>query len=203
MRLTRMEKGRRGPVDVVDPGSAFAPRCARVRDLGGYTKREVLVGREGDKSASCTGDRSPTPSCSRVTRTRALLGRTPVSSWTPKPGAEPVIVLGPSHMGDRIRRRPRHVRGQSGAVDGVSTRVVGIMPDGFWFPVAQEMPGFRCPRGALGALPPAGKEFVSLFARLEPGRDAHAGCGRSRTALLRPRLIARDGHPMQRDAGSR
>jgi len=74
-------------------------------------------------------------------------------------------------------------------INGVSTRVVGVMPDGFGFPVVQDvwMPLAK----SLTTSTRPGSDFVQVFARLAPNaRQAEAGA--EATSLLRAGMIGRD-----------
>jgi hypothetical protein len=74
-------------------------------------------------------------------------------------------------------------------IDGVSTRVVGVMPEGFGFPVMQDawMPLATRPTAARRP----GSELVSVFARLT-STATQAQAAAEATALLRAGMIARD-----------
>ena len=131
--------GGRGSTHAARPGRcrrSCAPRMKTVRDVGGYTQREVILGREGDRRVLDGDGHGP----GAVLR-RSTLGRSSDARLLPsdaEPGAEPVIVLVAPHVAGRVRRgsvRRRHARR---GINGVSTRVVGVMPDGFGFPVTQE-----------------------------------------------------------------
>jgi putative ABC transport system permease protein len=103
-----------------------------------------------------------------VARTPARLGRTLLPSDA-DPGAEPVIVLSHRTWELTFAASPAAV-GQIVTVNGVATRVVGIMPAGFGFPVAEEA-WLPLSTTVLSSTPP-GREGLSLFARLAPGVTA-------------------------------
>ena len=160
VRLTRLEDGRGRPVDAVDV-AALRASLRMVRELGGYSRREVMIGRDGDTEV-VTGTIAD-PALFAVARTPARLGRTLIPSDA-MPGAEPVIVL--SHrIWELVFASSPAALGRIVTVNGVATRVVGVMPPGFAFPVAEEA-WLPLPTTALAGLP--GQEPLMLFARLAP-----------------------------------
>ena len=194
VRLTAVSEGRRGPVDVVDL-PALQASMRTVRHLGGYTRREVIVGRagEGRVVAATVAD----PQLFVVARTPALLGRALLPADA-APGAEPAMVLTHRTWETAFGADPAVV-GMHVPVNGVSTRIVGVMPPGFGFPAA---PGAWLPLPATaGTRVAPGTEAMSLFARLAPGAT-HAQAAAEATALLRRVLAARDtaGGPATRRA---
>ncbi len=78
-----------------------------------------------------------TPSAFDVVQVKAELGRTLVPTDA-EPGAQPVIVLGYDVWLNRYNGDPAIV-GESIRVNGVATTVVGVMPEGFRFPLIQEV----------------------------------------------------------------
>ncbi len=78
-----------------------------------------------------------TPSGFDVIRAEARVGRRLLPS-DGEPGAEPVIVLGHDVWLNRYDG-DRAIVGQTVRVNGVETTVVGVMPPGFRFPLAQEV----------------------------------------------------------------
>ncbi|MBW3554496.1 MAG: ABC transporter permease [Gemmatimonadetes bacterium] len=92
-----------------------------------------FVGDDGE--AERVDGQSVTPSVFQVLKVPAALGRTLVAQDA-EPGADPVVVL--SHALWRSRfGGDRDVLGQTVLMDGVSRRVVGVMPAGFTHPDAQ------------------------------------------------------------------
>jgi predicted permease len=183
VRLSRLEDGHYRPVDAADV-AALRASLRTVRDLGGYGKREVMIGREGEtRVVSAT---VAEPVLFAVGRTPARLGRTLLPSDA-APGAEPVIVLAHRTWELMFASSPAVV-GQILTVNGVATRVVGIMPAGFRFPVAEEA-WLPLSTTVLTATPP-GREGLLLFARLAPGvTEAQAAAEAS--TQLRHLLAAR------------
>jgi len=176
VRLSRLEEGNHRPVDAADV-AALRASLRTVRDLGGYSKREVMIGREGEtRVVSAT---VAEPVLFAVARTPAQLGRTLLPSDA-GPGAEPVIVLSHRTWELLFAASPAAV-GQIVPVNGVATRVVGIMPPGFGFPVAEEA-WLPLATTVLTATPP-GREGLSLFARLAPGVTAAQAAAEASTQL--------------------
>ena len=184
VRVDQLLDGRRRPIDAADvEGLRTALRT--VREVGGYTGRELVVGREGDRRVvdATLAD----PVLFTVARTPALFGRTLIAADA-APGAEPVIVLSyrtweVAFGGDRA------LLGSPVVVNGASARVVGVMPEQFGFPVAAEawMP---LPASVLTASE-AGLESLRLVGRLAPG-VSHAQAAAEATAQLRRVMAERD-----------
>src|SRR5579872_5590954 len=106
-----------------------------------------------------------------------VLGRT----FTPEedqPGRAHVVLLGDQVWRDRFASDPSII-GQALPIYGAQYTVIGIMPAGFAFPKASEMPGsFNFPRetqlwipAALPPLPksPTDPDELAVIARLRPG----------------------------------
>jgi len=184
VRLTRMEDGRRRPVNAVDV-EALRHSMRTVLELGGYTKREVLLGRDGDRRvvmATVTD-----PGLFTVARTPARAGRTLLPSDAAA-GAEPVIVL-THRLWEVAFSADRAAVDSHVVINGVITRVVGVMPDGFGFPVSQEA-WLPLPASVIGSTSP-GNEALSVFGRLAPG-VTHTQAASEATALLQRAIAARE-----------
>jgi predicted permease len=108
------------------------------------------------------------PSAFRVTRTPPLLGRTLVDD-DERPGASAVAVIGHDLWQSRFDGEP-DVVGRVVRVGGVETTVVGVMPEGFRFPLAH---GLWVPlrlRGTGAAAMPGGLGgSLYVFGRLTDG----------------------------------
>ena len=184
VRVMQLEDGRYRQIDLVDV-APLQSSMRSVRHLGAYTRREVIVGREGDRRVLQTT--ATDPGLFAVARTPAFLGRTLVPADA-EPGAEPVIVL--SHRTwEVVFGEDRSVIDTHVALNGVSTRVVGVMPKGFGFPVAEDawlaLPAVR----TAGAR--AGRDYVAVFARLADGATPDQAAAEA-TAILRRESAARD-----------
>ncbi len=176
VRLTRQEGGSRRPFDAAGV-AALRASLRTVQDLGGFSKREVMIGREGETrvvSATVTE-----PVLFAVARTPARLGRT-LRPADANPGAEPVIVLSHRTWELTLAASPAAV-GQIVTINGVATRVVGVMPAGFGFPVAEDA-WLPLATTVLTATPP-GREGLALFARLAPGATAAQAAAEASTQL--------------------
>jgi predicted permease len=157
--------GASGMIDAADL-AGIRPNVTVLTDLGVYTGRELIVGTgEGVRSIQATATEW---NLFRASRASPLLGR----GFRPddqEPGAEPVVVL--SHWAWRV------VFGaDTGLIDrhalmnGVSTRVIGVMPEGYGFPVAAE--AWVPIRAELLRATLPNQEWVEAYARLAPGADA-------------------------------
>jgi len=78
-----------------------------------------------------------TPDTFRMLRTRPALGRD-FTDADGAPGAEPVVVISDRLWRDRLQSRP-DVLGQVLRVNGTAMTIVGVMPEGFAYPVTQEL----------------------------------------------------------------
>jgi predicted permease len=184
VRLTQLDGRRRTTVDVVDL-AVLRTSMKTVREIGGYTKREVILGRDGDRRVLTAT--SAEPALFSVARTPAFLGRTLLPSDA-SPGAEPVVVL--SYRTWQVAfGENRSAVNSLVTLNGVSTRVVGVTPDGFGFPVTQDawLPLASDVTRAIAA----GKERVSVFARLADGATQEQAAVEA-TAILRAAIADRD-----------
>jgi predicted permease len=183
VRIDAVVEGRRQPVDAVDVLGLRAS-VSTIRELGGYSGREVVVGRDGDRRVvdATVAD----PVLFTVARTPALLGRFLLASDA-ESGAEPVIVLSYRTwevvFGADSALLDTHV-----PLNGVSTRVVGVMPEGFGFPVASEA-WLPLPASVLMSTE-SGLESLRLVGRLAP-EASHAEAAAEVGPLLQ-RAMARD-----------
>lgn len=184
VRVDPVVDGRRTPVDATDL-PALRASLRSLRDLGGYGGREVVLGRAGDGRVvdATVAD----PALFTVARTPALYGRTLLPADA-EPGAEPVIVLAYRTWEAAFGADPG-VLGAPVVIDGTSTRVVGVMPRGFGFPVAAEA-WLPLPAGALAARE-HGLTPLRLVARLAPG-VTHAAAAAEAGPVLRRLAAARD-----------
>jgi predicted permease len=171
-------------VDAVDVTELRAG-LRSIREVAGYTGRELVVGREG--GGRVVDATVADPILFTVARTPALIGRTLLPADA-TPGAEPVIVLSfrTWEVGFGADRSlvDRHV-----TLNGVSTRVVGVMPRGFGFPVASEAWVPLLTSVTSGT--EAGLESLWLVGRL--GTDvSHQQAAAEVGTLLRRIVMARD-----------
>ncbi len=165
-----------GGMDAADL-AAIRGRITTLTDLGAYTDRELVVGTgEGTRSIDATTSEW---NIFQVSRTPAALGRG-FTTDDQLPGAEPVIVLSDATW--------RSVFGGDAAVlnsvvqlNGQATRVIGIMPPGYGFPVASEA-WIPIRPELLTQLEPD-RERVMAYARVAQGRT-ESEAGAELTALL-------------------
>jgi predicted permease len=180
VRLTRLEDGRRRPVEAVDVAT-LRTSLRTVRELGAFTRREVMIGRDGDTEVVTATIADPV--LFAVARTPARLGRTLIPADA-APGAEPVVVLSHRTWELLFASSPAALD-RIVTINGVATRVVGVMPPGFAFPVAEEA-WLPLPTTALAAR--SGQEPLMLFARLAP--DATPAQAAAEASTLLQHLIA-------------
>lgn len=162
VRLDAHVQGRQQTVDAADM-RALQSSLHTVQQLAAYSGRDLIIGRDGHRQtlAATVSD----PALFAIARTNATMGRGLIPSDAAD-GAEPVIVL--SHrtwknaFGSDSTLLGRHV-----VLDGSSTRVVGVMPEGFGFPVAS---GAWIPLAAREYdSAERGRQSVRLVARLADG----------------------------------
>jgi predicted permease len=134
-------------------------------DIGAYTGRELLVS-DADGTHSRTVDATAAEwNVFRVTRTGAWLGRG-FRADDEERGAEPVIVLS-YRTWSSVFGADSSIVGRRIELDGVHTRVVGVMPRGYGFPVASDA---WVPLGREALDDPApGTMMLDVYARLAPG----------------------------------
>jgi len=135
-----------------------------VTDLGAY--RDVsrnLITSGGDARPVEVAE--ITASAFRIAPAPALLGRVLVAA-DERAGAPPVVVLGHDVWKTRFAADPQVV-GRSVRLGETYATVVGVMPEGFAFPVAHEL--WTPLRPDLPGLGPGGGSSVAVFGRLAPG----------------------------------
>ena len=165
VRLTATVEGRTlGSIDAADVAE-FRPRVTTLEDLGVYTMQELVV---GSGEATRTIHAAATEwNLFRMTRANAAMGRTFVPE-DQLPGAEPVAVLSDATWRAVFGGDPR-VLDSVVRLSGVPTRVVGIMPKGFGFPVASDAWVPIAPAVLAQSVPD--RDWVMAYARLAPGRS--------------------------------
>jgi predicted permease len=186
-RIVRLSHADNKPsaVDVVDL-AALRTSMSSVRDIGGYTMREVILGRDRGAESRVLSATVADPVLFTVGATPALLGRALLPSDAER-GAEPVIVLA-YRTWEVAFGSDRSVVNTHVAINGVTTRIVGVMPAGFGFPVAQDA---WLPLPVRSAATQPDRELVSVFGRLAPGASRERAAAEA-TALVQRSLAARD-----------
>lgn len=175
VRLSRLQDGRRRAVDAADVAPLRAS-LRTVRDLGGYYKREVMLARVGETRVVTATVTEPV--LFDVARMPARLGRTLTASDA-QPGAEPAIVLSHRTWELAFASSPSAV-GEVVTLDGIATRVVGVMPAGFGFPVAEDA---WLPLSTTVLAAPPGQDALTLFGRLAPGATEAQAAAEASTHL--------------------
>jgi putative ABC transport system permease protein len=135
-----------------------------VTDLGAYRDLSAnVVG--ADSAAHPAFAAEISASAFRITRERPLHGRVLTES-DERAGAPPVAVVGFELWRDRLGADPNIV-GRSVRIGSGHATVVGVMPEGFGFPIAHElwMP-FRTDGAAIA---PRSGPPITVFGKLAPG----------------------------------
>lgn len=186
-RIVRVDgtlNGRLQPIDAADVPTLRAS-LTTLHQVGGYTGRDLIVGREGHHrlvDATVTD-----PDLFAVARTPAFLGRYLLPSDATF-GAEPVVVLSYRTWSADFGS-DRQLLNALVPINGVETRVVGVMPPGFGFPVASEAWLPLAASTMAGAEP--GVTALRLVGRLGAGVSP-ARASAEATPLLRRLVAARD-----------
>jgi putative ABC transport system permease protein len=136
---------------------------SRVTDIGAWSDRVVnLTGADGDVRP--VGIAVISASAFRVASGTPLLGRT-LGAADESPGAPPVIVLGYDIWRTRFASDSGVIGRRVQLGDSFAT-VVGVMREGFKFPIAHDL---WMPLQVVGAGTPGEGPALSIFGRLTPG----------------------------------
>ena len=140
-------------------------RTARsITDIGAYIHKSVnLVGTVTSAAPVVTAE--ITASAFRIAPARPVLGRVLVES-DERAGAPPVVVLGHEVWVRRFESDPQIVGRNVQLGSGFAT-VVGVMPEGYAFPVAHEM--WLPLRTDVAGLEPRQGVAITVFGRLAEG----------------------------------
>lgn len=114
---------------------AFREAQRSFENFGAYLPATVNV--SGDDRPERLSATRLTAGAMAVPRVHSLLGRS-LQPSDEDPASEPVVVLSYALWRDRFAS-DSNVVGRSLRVNGVSSRVVGVMPDGFDFPLASKL----------------------------------------------------------------
>ncbi len=144
--------------------AVWREELAAVRDVGAFRNLERnLVGSDGYPEPVTLA--AMDAAGFRVAGVSPILGRT-LAEDDQVPGAQPVVVIGYDVWQDRFGGDP-NVVGTDALLGGTPTTVVGVMPDGFGFPIADEI---WVPFDAAGqTYEPLDGHRVMVFGRLAPG----------------------------------
>ena len=133
-------------------------------DLGAYRDASVnLVGKDGGAQPANAAE--ITAAAFRIAPDRPLLGRV-LDESDERAGAALVVVLGYEVWIERFDRDPQ-ILGRIVQVGNRFATVVGVMPEGYAFPVAHEL--WLPLRVDLAGLEPRGGIPITVFGRLAPG----------------------------------
>lgn len=187
VRLMRVEDGTSiGLIDAADL-TAIRPSITTLEELGAFTDVELVL--DAGKGARTIGATATEWNIFQLTRTPPSIGRG-FTAADQAPGAEPVIVLTQATWSAAFGG-DESVVGRLVRVNGVATRVVGVMPEGYAFPVATD--AYVPIRPDLLSTATPGLAWVQAYARLVPGVDRDRAAAEL-TGLLRR---ARRGRPAE------
>lgn len=169
-----------GPFDAADV-ALMRSEARTLSETGVYTSQAFVLG--DDEHPRVVDATAAEWSVFSFTRTGAMLGRT-FSRDDAVSGAEPVIVL--SHRLWRVAfGSDSAIVGRTIPLNGNATRVIGIMPDGYGFPVAAEawvpLSDQTISSSAFGS------QSVFLFGRIADGATADQARSELRVLLKRAR----------------
>ena len=137
-----------------------------ITDLGAYRNASVnLVGSDGSAQPAVAAE--VTASAFRIAPARPPHGRV-LAPADERPGAEPVVLLGYDLWRDRFDGDP-HVIGRIVQFGTNFATVVGVMPEGYAFPMSHEL-WLPLRTDAPGVEPREGVE-INVFGRLAPGAN--------------------------------
>ncbi|MET0397654.1 MAG: ABC transporter permease, partial [Longimicrobiaceae bacterium] len=163
--------------------AAWRGELRTVEQLGAFRQVERNLA-TGDGLTEPVAVAEVSASAFRVARVAPLLGRA-LTDADERPGAPPVVVVGHREWRRRFGGDPGAV-GSTVRLGGVPSTVVGVMPEGFAFPVSH---GIWVPlRASALDHPRGGGPRIQLFGRLAPG--ATLGEARAELAALGRRAAA-------------
>jgi predicted permease len=166
-RIVRVEPltfGRGGAIDAADVARA-RPAITALSRVGAYEGRSLILGSDGGARRHVIDATAAEWTIFELTRTPPALGR----GFRPEDGArgaEPVVVLGHTTWRTAFGADSSVVN-RVVTLNGVPTRVVGVMPEGYGFPVAADA---WVPLDADALAPAAaGARLLYVYGRLAPG----------------------------------
>jgi putative ABC transport system permease protein len=163
VRIQNMVQGK-GPEDRVLYDYALWRSARSVTDIGAYRDASVnLVG--ADSIAQPVAAAEVTASAFRIAPELPLLGRV-IQESDAAAAAPPVVLLGYDVWTKRFNRDPLIV-GRSVRIGTGFATVVGVMPDGFGFPVAHEL--WLPLRTDVAGVQPGTGAAIKVFGRLANG----------------------------------
>jgi hypothetical protein len=156
--------GNRQEAALADDFSAWREQLTTVEDVGGFRSLQRNL-TDADEAGEPVEVAQISAAGFRVARTPPLLGRALVET-DEEPGAVPVVVLGYRIWQTRFGGDPEVVNTTIRLGDDQTT-VVGVMPEGFAFPLRHNV-WVPLPAGELSREPGQGRP-VRVFGRLAPG----------------------------------
>jgi len=181
----RQQQGTRvGPFDAVDVATIRAG-TRTVAELGAYTSQSYVLG--DDTHPRAVDATVADWSVFDFTRTRPILGRT-FAREDAVQGAEPVVVLN-HRLWRAAFGADSAIVGRTVLLNNVSARVIGVMPEGYGFPIASEawvpLPANLANQSRLG------QQELFLYARLAPGVRVERARAELRVLFKRARELDR------------
>ena len=143
---------------------AWRSELQSVQELSAFRSVEHNLGTV-DAAAEPAYGAEITPSAFRIVGVQPLLGRTLLDADA-QPGAEPAVVLGHDLWRLRFGADPSIV-GRIVRLGAVTSTVVGVMPEGFTFPVSHQFWVPLLPATLTDA--PRQGPAIQIFGRLKPG----------------------------------
>ena len=139
-------------------------RTARsITDIGAYRESSAnLVGADGGAKPEVAAE--ITASAFRIAPARPLMGRV-LNESDERAGAEPVVLIGHGVWTRRFDGDPQII-GRTVQIGNSFATVVGVMPEGFAFPVAHDV---WLPLRTDVAVEPLRGGSITVFGRLAPG----------------------------------
>jgi hypothetical protein len=197
-RIVRVQRSVAGSIrsfDIVDVG-AMRSSITTLTDVGTFTPSALVIGDE--RHQRVLGATMVESNMFDLTHTRAMLGRA-LRADDQAPGAEPVIVL--SHRVWRAAfASDSSLVNRVVTLNGVRTRVIGVMPEHFEFPVASDA-WVPMPLATLAMRTP-GVEDVSVYGRLADGVTPEQAEAELRGLLVRAqkaRTVETSANSVERD----
>jgi predicted permease len=148
-------------------------RSARsVTDIGAYRDASPnLIGADRDARPAAAAE--ITASAFRIAPERPLLGRV-LDESDERAGAEPVVLLGHDVWANRFDRDPGIV-GRSVQLGNSYATVIGVMPEGYGFPISHEL--WLPLRTDVAGVEPLGGGAITVFGRLAAGATFESAQG--------------------------
>lgn len=151
-----------------------------IADLGAYRDASVnVVGADGNAQPADAAE--ITAAAFRIAPTRPLHGRSLVAA-DEQPGATPVIVLGYDLWRERFAGDP-NVVGRNVRLGARFATVVGVMPEGYAFPINHEL--WLPLRTDIPGLEPRHGFPITIFGRLAPGATFESAQAEARVIARR------------------